>query len=119
MKIHLLIIALFLASGCAMNRPVCHIPESSFDARAYDLCFLRNATDDIAAPDVQTCYEELKKLPDTCATRTRLKRERCERLGWSNSEAEQESCLRSMRTEGLLVNGCEYPFSADCAERVN
>ena len=108
-------------AGCSVASD-CPVPKSSLTARAFDLCFLRNETDDIASPSVQACFTEISKLSDTCEISIKIKEERCLRLAQLDPRVKampHEKCLRSKATEGYFVNGCEYPFESECIDRVN
>lgn len=102
-------------NGCS-SVAGCPAPAKALSPQAYDLCLLRNETDDIAAPEVQNCYSELMKRPDTCESRTEVKTERCRLL---NLSVPLEKCLHATSTEGLFVKGCEYPFTSECIARVS
>jgi hypothetical protein len=112
----------FSLSSCVATKPACLAPARSLTEQAFDVCFLENGTDDIDHPGVQECYSKWMDLPDSCETRTRLKTERC-RLSSPINEfvrnASLSECITSMRSEGYLVNGCEYPFTEECISRVN
>lgn len=123
MGLHKSILALALAlSSCVLANPKCPAPASSLTAQAFDLCFLKNETDDMAHPGVQDCYSKWMALPDSCETRTKIKTERCRLLLTADELTQSASlskCITSMRAEGYFVNGCEYPFTEECVNRVN
>ncbi len=111
--------------GCVRvaKQESCAVPATSISEQAYDLCFYQFATDDIAHPGVQACYEMLASLPDDCQHRTRLKKYRCRLLFSEGNQPAggltMDDCVASKRTEGLFVNGCEYPFSKACVDSVH
>ena len=116
----LALITVLLALGCVRTDHDCLAPANSLSAQAYDLCFLQNQSDDEASPEVQDCYRKWMKLPDTCDSRTALKKERCDLLNRSQVRARPlADCIKSLETEGYLVNGCDYPFNSECVDRVN
>jgi hypothetical protein len=108
--------------GCSFVNAKCPAPAESLTAQAFDLCFLQHETDDIAHPGVQACYSEWMSKLDSCETRTQLKAERCRLLlseeQFSHPRA-RSACITSMETEGYFVNGCEYPFTEQCIERLH
>ena len=121
--LHCLSVLIFgFAVGCSRTNFPCAAPAKLQSAQAYDLCFLKNQTDDIAAPSIQDCYAKLIKLSDTCDSRIEIKKERCQILSKSDESVKLmpiENCVSSMATEGYLVKGCEYPFTLECTNKIS
>ena len=121
----LIIIAVtfILATNCLADSDVCPAPAKSIASQINDLCFRIFSTDDVAHPGVVDCVLALSGLDNTCENRTCLKRFRCHLLDETGTLKEMnlnmESCVGSIKSEGLMVQGCEYPFTNKCAERAN
>lgn len=108
--------------GCAVSgsKKGCVAPASAIKPQVYDLCLLKNETDDIANPDVQKCLSVLATLPDDCEYRLLIKKQRCARLieGKLLENLSLDQCIASAETEGYFVKGCKYPFNEDCLKKV-
>ena len=109
--------------GCTVSKPAsnCLVPSTSIIAQVYDLCFLKNSTDYMVHPGVERCHAILDDLPNDCEHRILVKKQRCVLLIERNlvTNISFDECLTALRTEGLFVKGCEYPFTDECVERVN
>jgi hypothetical protein len=128
MKLHkafflaITLLLLFRGEELYAEQPIaCSVPAKSIKAQINDFCFLQFETDDIAHPGVQACVSALSSLPDNCVSRTNLKNYRCYLLQQRellDNQMTVEKCSNSIKTEGLFVKGCEYPFDEKCVNRV-
>ncbi len=124
MKDKCLFLILFCTlSGCATfsRTNKCLAPASSVYAQVEDLCLLKSDTNDIAHSEVKTCVSILGKVPDDCAHRTLIKKQRCTYLLENTVVANLslDECISSMKTEGYVVQGCKYPFKKECMAEVD